>query len=87
MAEARAAQPALRETYKRSATPRPPPPEPVSLRPFFTQWLHSTGVPEFTLEYVVYRTKKGFRIVGKVKQNLDFFHMDVEMEVQDRRQS
>jgi Peptidase family M1 domain len=56
--------------------------EPSSLRPFFTQWLHSTGVPEFNLEYVVYRTKKGFRIVGKAKQNLDVFHMDVEIEVQ-----
>ena len=56
--------------------------EPASLRPFFTQWLHSTGVPEFTLEYVVYRTKKGFRIVGKAKQNLDVFHMDMEIEVQ-----
>ncbi len=54
----------------------------ASLRPFFTQWLHSTGVPEFSLEYVVYRTKKGFRIVGKAKQNLDVFHMDVEIEVQ-----
>jgi hypothetical protein len=54
----------------------------VNLRPFFTQWLRSTGVPEFTLEYVTYRTKKGFRIVGKAKQNLDFFRMDVELEVQ-----
>ncbi len=56
--------------------------QPSSLRPFFTQWLHSTGVPEFNLEYVIYRTKKGFRIVGKAKQNLDVFHMDVEIEVQ-----
>jgi hypothetical protein len=56
--------------------------EPASLRPFFTQWLHSTGVPEFNMEYVIYRTKKGFRIVGKAKQNLDVFHMDVEIEVQ-----
>jgi Peptidase family M1 domain len=56
--------------------------QPASLRPFFTQWLHSTGVPEFNLEYVIYRTKKGFRIVGKAKQNLDVFHMDVEIEVQ-----
>jgi tetratricopeptide (TPR) repeat protein len=54
----------------------------LNLRPFFTQWLHSTGVPEFSLEYVTYRTKKGFRIVGKAKQNLDFFRMDVEIEVQ-----
>jgi hypothetical protein len=56
--------------------------ETTSLRPFFTQWVHSTGVPEFNIEYVVYRTKKGFRIVGKAKQNLDVFHMDVEIEVQ-----
>ncbi len=54
----------------------------LNLRPFFTQWLRSTGVPEFSLEYVTYRTKKGFRIVGKAKQNLDFFRMDVEIEVQ-----
>ena len=54
----------------------------INLRPFFTQWLRSTGVPEFTLEYVTYRTQKGFRIVGKAKQNLDFFRMEVEIEVQ-----
>jgi peptidase M1-like protein len=58
------------------------PEETLNLRPFFTQWLHSTGVPEFSLDYVTYRTKKGFRIVGKAKQNLDFFHMDIEIEVQ-----
>jgi Peptidase family M1 domain/TPR repeat len=56
--------------------------EAPSLRPFFTQWLRSTGVPEFNLDYVIYRTKKGFRIVGKAKQELDFFHMDVEIEVE-----
>jgi hypothetical protein len=54
----------------------------VNLRSFFTQWLRSTGVPEFTLEYVTYRTKKGFRIVGKAKQNVELFHMDIEIEVQ-----
>jgi len=80
MAEARLAQPAP-AGFKMGNTPVAAP-EAVSLRPFFTQWLRSTGVPEFTLEYVTYRTKKGFRIVGKVKQNLDFFRMDVEIEVQ-----
>jgi len=80
LAEARVAQPAPTE-FKMGNAPSIPA-EPPSLRPFFTQWLRSTGVPEFTLEYVVYRTKKGFRIVGKAKQNLDFFRMDVEMEVQ-----
>lgn len=54
----------------------------VNLRPFFAQWLNSTGVPEFSVDYTTYRTKKGFKIVGKIKQNLDFFHMPVELEVQ-----
>jgi aminopeptidase N len=80
LAESRMAQPAPAE-FKMGNTPAASA-EPASLRPFFTQWLHSTGVPEFALEYVVYRTKKGFRIVGKAKQNLDVFHMDVEIEVQ-----
>jgi hypothetical protein len=80
LAETRLAQPAPAE-FKMGNTPAASE-QPASLRPFFTQWLHSTGVPEFNLEYVVYRTKKGFRIVGKAKQNLDVFHMDVEVEVQ-----
>ena len=80
LAEARLSQPAPAE-FKMGNAPAASA-EPASLRPFFTQWLHSTGVPEFNLEYVIYRTKKGFRIVGKAKQNLDVFHMDVEIEVQ-----
>jgi hypothetical protein len=80
LAETRQAQPAPAE-FKLGNAPAASV-EPASLRPFFTQWLHSTGVPEFNLEYVIYRTKKGFRIVGKAKQNLDVFHMDVEIEVQ-----
>jgi peptidase M1-like protein len=80
LAEARLSQPAP-TGFKMGNAPAASA-EPSSLRPFFTQWLHSTGVPEFNLEYVIYRTKKGFRIVGKAKQNLDVFHMDVEIEVQ-----
>jgi len=80
MAEARQAQPPPAE-FKMGNAPAEAAEKP-NLRPFFTQWLRSTGVPEFGLEYVVYRTKKGFRIVGKAKQNLDFFRMDVEVEVQ-----
>jgi hypothetical protein len=52
-----------------------------NLRSFFAQWLNSTGIPEFTLEYVVYRTPKGFRIVGKIKQPLDTFHMPVDIRI------
>ncbi|MGB6431512.1 MAG: M1 family aminopeptidase, partial [Candidatus Acidiferrales bacterium] len=58
-----------------------PPSGPLNLRPFFSQWLHSTGVPEFGLQYIVYRIPKGFKIVGKITQALDFFNMPVEVEV------
>ena len=58
-----------------------PPQEPPNLQSFFAQWLNSTGVPEFTLDYVVYRTPKGFRIVGKIKQPLDTFHMPVDLRI------
>ena len=33
---------------------------------FFTQWLDSTGAPEFKNKYTVYRTQKGFRVVGEI---------------------
>ncbi|HEY2350947.1 MAG TPA: M1 family aminopeptidase [Candidatus Acidoferrum sp.] len=55
--------------------------DPADLRGFFTQWLNSTGIPEFTVEYVVYRTPKGFRISGKIKQPLDTFRMPVELRI------
>jgi tetratricopeptide (TPR) repeat protein len=61
-----------------SAKPGEPPPQ---LRGFFAQWLNSTGVPDFTLDYVVYRTKQGFRVVGKIKQPLDTFSMPVELRI------
>jgi len=81
MAQARVVQPAAPDVAVIGNAPKQAA-APVNLRPFFTQWLRSTGVPEFKVEYVTYRTKKGFRIVGKAKQNLDFFKMDVELEVQ-----
>ncbi len=54
---------------------------PPNLRGFFAQWLNSTGVPDFTTEFVVYRTPKGFRIVGKIKQPIDTFSMPVELRI------
>src|SRR6266849_551666 len=54
---------------------------PPDLRGFFAQWLNSTGVPDFTIEYVVYRTHQGFRVVGKIKQPLDTFHMPVDLRI------
>jgi hypothetical protein len=55
--------------------------DPPNLRAFFAQWLNSTGVPDFTIEYVVYRTPKGFRVVGKIKQPLDTFRMPVDLRI------
>jgi Peptidase family M1 domain/TPR repeat len=54
---------------------------PPNLRALFAQWLNSTGVPDFTDEFVVYRTPKGFRIIGKIKQPIDTFSMPVELRI------
>ncbi|MEK7753041.1 MAG: M1 family aminopeptidase, partial [Acidobacteriota bacterium] len=49
---------------------------------FFLQWIGSTGAPEFKLEYTVYRTQKGFRVNGKVTQDLDLFRMPVDLKIE-----
>ena len=50
---------------------------------FFTQWLESTGAPEFKNKYTVYRlgNNKGFRVVGEIQQDLDLFRMPVELKI------
>ncbi len=50
---------------------------------FFTQWLDSTGAPEFKTKYTVYRlgNNKGFRVVGQITQDLDLFRMPVELKI------
>ncbi|HEY6267259.1 MAG TPA: M1 family aminopeptidase [Candidatus Acidoferrum sp.] len=71
---------AIRRSQAAAAAAKPPQ-DPPDLRAFFAQWLNSTGVPEFSLEYVVYRTPKGFRTVGKIKQPLDTFRMPVDLRI------
>jgi tetratricopeptide (TPR) repeat protein len=74
----------LNEFEKIAMTKIPPPVKgqpPVNLISFFSQWLNSTGVPEFKMEYIVYRTQKGFKVVGKIHQDLDTFRMPVEIRV------
>jgi aminopeptidase N len=53
-----------------------------SLQGFFVQWTESTGSPEFKLEYTVLRTQQGFRIMGKISQDLDTFRMPVELKIE-----
>jgi hypothetical protein len=57
---------------------------------FFSQWLDSTGAPEFKTKYTVYRLGNkcapadhcpGFRVVGQVAQDLDLFRMPVELRI------
>ncbi len=50
---------------------------------FFSQWLDSTGAPEFKTKYTVYRlgNNKGFRVVGQIDQDLDLFRMPVELKI------
>ncbi|MGH9674859.1 MAG: M1 family aminopeptidase, partial [Bryobacteraceae bacterium] len=52
------------------------------LRFFFIQWIESSGAPEFRNEYTVFRTRNGFRIMGKISQDLDTFRMPVEMRIE-----
>jgi aminopeptidase N len=54
------------------------------LQAFFIQWTESTGTPEFTQEYTIYRLGqgKGFRVLGKVKQDMDTFRMPVELKIE-----
>ena len=54
---------------------------------FFSEWLDSTGAPEFRNKYTIYRVKKGFRIVGQLRQDLDLFRMPVQMRIDTDGQS
>jgi Peptidase family M1 domain len=54
----------------------------VNLQYFFVQWLESSGAPEFKMEYTVFRTQKGFRVMGKISQDLDTFQMPVDLKIE-----
>ena len=73
------------DEFEKMAGPKVPAPvkgdPPINLVSFFSQWLNSTGVPEFRIDYITYRTPKGFKVVGKIHQDLDTFRMPVEVKV------
>jgi aminopeptidase N len=50
---------------------------------FFSQWLDSTGAPEFKVKYTTYRvgSNKGFRVTGEISQDLDLFRMPVDLRI------
>ena len=50
---------------------------------FFTEWIESSGAPQFKLEYTVFREQqKGFRVMGKITQDLDTFRMPVNLRIE-----
>jgi hypothetical protein len=59
-----------------------------SLDYFFIQWIESSGAPEFKLDYTVFRVHKGggaadgFRVMGKITQDLDTFRMPVTLKIE-----
>jgi len=51
-----------------------------NMRYFFAQWVEGTGVPEFSVDYQIIRTRGGkFRTRGTVRQNFENLHMPVEL--------
>jgi aminopeptidase N len=51
-----------------------------NMRYFFAQWVEGTGVPEFTNDYQIIRTRAGkFRTRGTIKQNFENLKMPVEV--------
>lgn len=49
---------------------------------FFIQWLETSLSPEFKLEYTIFRTQKGFRVMGKIAQDVDTFRMPVDLKIE-----
>ena len=54
----------------------------TKLGPFFIQWTESTGASDFKADYTVFRVKDGYKITGKIKQDMDTFSMPVEVTVE-----
>lgn len=51
-----------------------------NMRYFFAQWIEGTGVPEFSVDYQIIRTRSGkFRTRGTVKHSLQTLRMPVQL--------
>lgn len=53
-----------------------------NMRYFFARWVEGTGVPEFTTDYLIIRTRGGkFIARGTIKQNYDNLRLPVEVQL------
>ena len=51
-----------------------------NMRYFFAQWVEGTGVPEFSVDYQIIRTRAGkFRTRGTVKQTVESLRLPIEL--------
>jgi aminopeptidase N len=54
-----------------------------SMRGFFSLWVDSTGIPEFTADYTIIRNKEGkFKVRGTVRQTLELFRGPVDIALE-----
>ena len=54
---------------------------------FFVQWVDSVGVPEFRIDYTIYKLRDGgFKIRGQIKQNIELFRMPLEVRIETKGQ-
>jgi aminopeptidase N len=54
----------------------------TNMRYFFARWVESTGVPEFTADYLIIRTRGGkFVTRGTIKQNYDNLRLPVDVQL------
>jgi hypothetical protein len=55
---------------------------------FFLEWLESTGVPEFRVSYEIFKLAQGgFRIRGKIEQNIELFKMPMDVRIETKGQA
>ncbi|MBX7170355.1 MAG: hypothetical protein K1X72_05310 [Pyrinomonadaceae bacterium] len=60
----------------------------TNMRYFFARWVEGTGVPEFSLDYQIIRTKGGkFIARGTVRQNYDNLRLPVELKLRAEGES
>ena len=54
---------------------------------FFVQWVESVGIPEFRIEYTIFKLRDGgFKIRGQIKQNIELFRMPLEVRIETKGQ-
>lgn len=52
---------------------------------FFVQWVESVGIPEFRVDYTIYKLRQGgFKIRGQIAQTLDLFRMPVDILIETK---